>query len=61
MKTAIVYYSMLGNTDYAAGKIAEELRKGGEVDLIRIEPEQAYPDKGAKKFLWALNEKLILN
>lgn len=69
MKTAVIYYSMLGNTDYAANKIAEKLRNAasadtGEagpasdvdhkdtVDLIRIEPEKAYPDKGAKKFLW---------
>ena len=59
MKTAIVYYSMLGNTDYAAGKIAEELRKSGEVDLVRIEPEEAYPDKGAKKFLWGGKSALM--
>ncbi len=52
MKTAIVYYSMLGNTEYSAKKIAEELAKNGEADLIRIEPEKAYPDKGARKFLW---------
>ena len=48
MKTAIVYYSMSGNTKYAADKIAEKI----EADIIRIEPEKAYPDKGAKKFIW---------
>ena len=48
MKTAIVYYSMLGNTDSVAEKIAEKL----SADLIRVEPEKAYPDKGFKKFLW---------
>ena len=42
MKTAIVYYSMSGNTKYAADKIAEKI----EADIIRIEPEKAYPDKG---------------
>ena len=47
MKTAIVYYSMSGNTKYAADKIAEKI----EADIIRIEPEKAYPDKGAKKFI----------
>ena len=48
MKTAIVYYSMLGNTDSVAEKIAEKL----SADLIRVEPEKAYPDKGFKKFFW---------
>ena len=48
MKAAIVYYSMSGNTEYAAKKIAE--KTGAE--LIKIEPEKKYPDKGALKFLW---------
>lgn len=52
MKTAIIYYSMSGNTAYAAEKIAEEIKASGEVDIIRIEPKKAYPDKGAKKFFW---------
>ena len=50
MKTAIVYYSMSGNTKYVADKIAEGIKASGEVDIIRIKPEKAYPDKGAKKF-----------
>ena len=48
MKTAIVYYSMTGNAKYVAGKIAEKT----DSDIIRIEPVKAYPDKGAKKFIW---------
>lgn len=48
MKTAIVYYSMSGNTKYTAEKIAEKIN----ADLIRIEPVKAYPDQGAKKFIW---------
>lgn len=52
MRTAIVYYSMSGNTKYAADKIAGRLKASGEADIIRIEPKKAYPDKGAKKFLW---------
>ncbi|MBQ1848385.1 MAG: flavodoxin family protein [Clostridia bacterium] len=48
MKNLIVYYSMLGNTEYAAEKAAELLG----ADLLRIEPEKAYPDKGFKKFFW---------
>ena len=39
---------MLGNTEYAAEKAAELLG----ADLLRIEPEKAYPDKGFKKFFW---------
>lgn len=48
MKTAIVYYSMSGNTKYVADKISEKI----EADIIRIEPVKAYPNKGAKKFIW---------
>ena len=46
MRTVIVYYSMNGNTALAAEKIAKKL--GAE--LISIEPEKAYPNKGLKKF-----------
>ena len=52
MKTAIVYYSMSGNTKYAADKIAEKIKAAEEIDIIRIEPKKAYPAKGAKKFIW---------
>ena len=48
MKSAIVYYSMLGNCEMVAGKIAENI----DADIIRLEPEKAYPDSGAKKFIW---------
>lgn len=52
MKTAIVYYSMSGNTKYVADKIVDGIKASGEVDIIRIEPKKAYPAKGAKKFFW---------
>ncbi len=48
MSTLIVYYSMGGNTEYAAKKIAE--RTGA--DLLRLEPVKAYPASGIRKFLW---------
>ena len=48
MKTIIVYYSMSGNTDFAAREIASRLG----ADTLRIEPEKSYPDKGFKKFFW---------
>lgn len=48
MKTAIVYYSMLGNTESVAEKIAQKV----DADLIRIAPVEAYPNKGVKKFFW---------
>ena len=48
MKTAVVYYSMSGNCEYTAKKIAQVL----DADLIRLEPQKAYPDSGARKFLW---------
>ena len=61
MKTAIVYYSMSGNTKYVADKIAEKVG----ADIIRIEPVKAYPDEGAKKFIWGgksavMGEKPVL-
>ena len=46
MKTAVIYYSMGGNTAFAARRIAE---KTG-ADLIEIRPVKAYPDKGFSKF-----------
>lgn len=52
MKIAVVYYSMLGNTQYAVDKAAEILSNQNQVDVIRIEPKKAYPDKGAIKFIW---------
>ena len=52
MKTAIVYYSMSGNTKFAADKIADSLKPYSKIDIIRIDPQKTYPDKGAKKFLW---------
>lgn len=48
MKKAIVYYSMLGNTDYVAQYIAKEIG----ADLIRLRPKKEYPNKGVQKFLW---------
>ena len=48
MKTAIVYYSMSGNTKTTAERIAERL----SADLIEIQPVKAYPDKGFRKFIW---------
>ena len=48
MKTVIVYYSMGGNTEYAAGRIAGALG----ADTLRLSPEKAYPDSGFKKFFW---------
>lgn len=48
MSTLIVYYSMNGNTEYTARKIAE--RTGA--DTLSLEPVKAYPDRGLRKFLW---------
>ena len=49
MKTAIVYYSLGGNTGFAAGELVSA---GLDADLIEIRPEKAYPDKGFRKFFW---------
>ena len=49
MKKLIIYYSMLGNTDYVARYIA----KKKERDLLRIECEKEYPTRGISKFYQA--------
>ena len=46
MSTAVVYFSLNGNTDYAAKEIAKAL----SADCIRLEPEKPYPDNGFAKF-----------
>ena len=48
MSTAIIYYSLNGNSEMVAEKLAAKL----DADIIRLEPDKAYPDRGAKKFLW---------
>ena len=48
MRTLIVYYSLEGNTDYAAGKIAERIG----ADKLRLVPKDAYKDKGFAKFFY---------
>ncbi len=48
MKDLIVYYSLEGNTDFAAKRIAA----GTGADLLRLEPVREYPRKGFRKFLW---------
>ena len=48
MRTAVIFYSMSGNTAAAAKKVAENLH----ADLIEIRPEKAFPDKGFRKFFW---------
>ena len=48
VRTLIVYYSLEGNTHYAAKRIAERLG----ADMLRLEPIKAYPSKGFKKFFW---------
>ena len=55
MNTAIVYYSLSGNTSYVAEKIASALK----ADLIPLVPQKAYPDSGFKKFFWGGKSALM--
>ncbi len=55
MKTAIIYYSMSGNVEMVAHKIAEEIG----ADILRLVPTEAYPNKGFKKFLWGGKSALM--
>ena len=55
MKTVVIYYSMLGNTDYVAKRISKKLN----ADLVRIYPKKEYPNKGLKKFFWGGKSALM--
>jgi len=48
MKTLIVYYSLEGNTAWAAEKIAAACG----FDTLRLVPVKEYPSSGFRKFLW---------
>lgn len=48
MRIAIVYYSLEGNTKYAAEKIGETL----SADIIPLIPVKAYPDGKVSKYFW---------
>lgn len=48
MKTAVIYFSLEGNTKYAAGKIAAKLG----ADLIRLIPVKEYPTGKVSKYFW---------
>ncbi len=48
MRTIIVYYSLEGNTEFAARSIAEKLG----CDTLRLEPQKDYPTGKVTKFLW---------
>ena len=49
MKTLIVYYSMDGNTDYAAKMITDAIG----ADTLRLQTVKAYPTKGFAKMVQA--------
>lgn len=48
MKSAVIYFSLDGNTKYAAGKIADRLG----ADLIRLIPDKEYPTGKISKYFW---------
>lgn len=48
MKTLIVYYSLEGNTEYAAKEIAAALH----ADTLCLVPVKAYPTGKVSKFFW---------
>jgi flavodoxin len=58
MRSAVVYYSLTGNTGLVSKMIAERLG----ADLIKLQPDKEVPESGAKKYLIGsksvmLNEK----
>ena len=55
MNTLIVYFSLEGNTKWAAERMAEML----SADTLALVPKSAYPDKGFKKFLWGGKSALM--
>ena len=55
MKVLVVYYSMEGNTEYIARRVAKTA--GG--DLLKIELEKDPPSKGIRKFIWGGRQALM--
>lgn len=55
MKTIVVFYSLEGNTEYAAQRIAKALG----ADLLRIHPRKEYPTGGFRKFVWGGKSALM--
>lgn len=49
MKIALVYYSLEGNTAFAAEMIGQKLG----VDIIRLKPVKDYPTEKIAKYFWA--------
>ena len=50
-RTALVYFSLSGNTDYIAERIAEEIGSQVKLDIIKLEPVKPYAHKGPMKFV----------
>lgn len=48
MKTAVIYYSLEGNTKHAAEKIAARL----DADIIQLIPVKEYPTGKVSKYFW---------
>ena len=48
MKNLIVFYSLEGNTEYAANRLKETIG----ADTLKLVPVKAYADKGFAKFFW---------
>ncbi|WP_167957734.1 flavodoxin family protein [Anaerosporobacter faecicola] len=48
MKTLVVYYSMEGNTKFAAQELAKEVQG----DLLELVPQKAYPTGKISKFIF---------
>jgi len=48
MKKIVVFYSLDGNTRFAAGVIAQEIG----ADILELKPEKDIPRKGFIKYLW---------
>ena len=51
MKIALVYYSLDGNTAFAAEKIGQRLG----ADILRLKPVKEYPTEKIAKYFWAGN------
>jgi len=55
MKTIIVYYSLEGNTKFAAQEIAVQL----EAETLQVEPVTAYPTGKIGKYFWGGKDVLV--
>ena len=56
MKTIIIYYTLEGNTKFAAQELAKHLN----ADILELQPEKPVKAKGFSKYIWG-GKQVVMN